>query len=341
MADGSTRWQAVIRRGRRIHKKTTKTQAAAKKWATATEAAIDDGKALPDAEDKRRTVAAAVDAYLASGALGELRSEHLRRAHLAWWSDLVGAVRLRDLTREDVRAGLAKLDAGGPRGKPVGPGTRRRYVTSLRAFLSWAVDSRWIDHNPAAGAARKGLDVEPPGRVRYLTDPERAALLAAVEADPRLAALTRLALLTGMRAGEILGLKWEAVDLDRGLASLERAKAGARPVALSGAAVGILRDLRGERVVGWPLIFAEPPFGRATFPRAAWNGAVRAAGLEDFRFHDLRHTFASALLSAGATLPELAASLGHKTLQMVQRYSHLETAHAAAVVERVADRLSS
>jgi integrase len=65
---------------------------------------------------------------------------------------------------------------------------------------------------------------------------------------------------------------------------------------------------------------------------------VSEAGLTDFRFHDLRHCFASALLTAGGTLPELAAALGHRTLAMVARYAHLEKAHAAELVARVAER---
>jgi integrase len=219
--------------------------------------------------------------------------------------------------------------------------TRRRYLTTLRAFLAWCVDQHWIAANPAAGAARKGVDVEPPGRVRYLTDNERARLLeaAGAEKDRRLAALVRLALLTGMREGELTGLTWDSLDLERGLASLAAAKAGARSVALSGPAVAILRDLRARRVLGWPLVFAAPPHGKALFPRSAWNRAVRAAELVDFRFHDLRHSFASYLLSAGASLPELAAALGHRTLAMVARYAHLEKAHAAALVSRVAERI--
>lgn len=345
MGDGSMRWQAVVRRDGRLKKKTTRTRAAAERWARTTEAAIDDGRALPAVEDERRSVAQAVDAYLDSGAVTGLRSEHLRRQHLDWWRERLGGQRLRDLSREAIRGALAALAAGEtPRRRPVAPGTRRRYLVTLRACLAWCVDSRWIAGNPAAGAARKGLDVEPPGRTRYLTDAERAKLLAAVDAerDPRLAAVTRLALLTGMRLGELMGLRWADVDLDRGLASLPRTKAGhPRPVALSAPAVEILRELRSHRVVGWEHVFAGRPHGAPLFPRSAWNRAVVKAELDDFRFHDLRHTFASALLSAGASLPELAAALGHRTLAMVQRYAHLEKAHAARLVERVAERLST
>jgi len=71
----------------------------------------------------------------------------------------------------------------------------------------------------------------------------------------------------------------------------------------------------------------------------AWDRAVAAAGLADFRFHDCRHSFASYLLSAGASLPELAAALGHRSLAMVARYAHLERPHAATLAELVAERI--
>jgi integrase len=69
--------------------------------------------------------------------------------------------------------------------------------------------------------------------------------------------------------------------------------------------------------------------------RKHWNRALREAGIEDFRFHDLRHTAASYLAMNGATLAEIADVLGHKTLQMVKRYAHLSDQHTASVVERM------
>jgi integrase len=315
------------------------------------EASIDDGAQIPGAEQERRTVAQAIDAYLESGALDHLRSGVTRREHLLWWRERIGSHRLLALDKATIRAYLAALERGeGPLGWPLAPATRQRYLASLRVMLAWAKDTELVPVNVAEGAAREGVDSEPPGRVRYLDDDERAALLDACAADPepRLGPLVQLALLTGMRAGELMPIEWRDVDLERGLASLRRAKGGrggddtgARSVALSTSAVEILREMHARRTVGWQAVFAAPPHGRTRFPRFAWNRAVERAGLEDFRFHDLRHTFAAYLLSAGATLPELAAALGHWTLAMVARYAHLETPHAGRIVERVAERLNS
>jgi integrase len=145
-----------------------------------------------------------------------------------------------------------------------------------------------------------------------------------------------------MRAGELLALRWnDDLDLARGVASLAVAKAGPRSVALPPEAVEILRGLRARRVVGWDHVFAAPPIGKATFPRAAWDAAVEAAKLSDLRFHDLRHTFATYAVKAGATLMQLKAALGHASLASVARYAHHEDAAAAPVAAKVAERMSS
>ena len=84
----------------------------------------------------------------------------------------------------------------------------------------------------------------------------------------------------------------------------------------------------------WDLVFARPN-GSATFPRKAWENALRAAQIEDFRWHDLRHSAASYLAMSGATLAEIAAVLGHKGLEMVGRYAHLSDEHSSDVVAQM------
>ena len=83
------------------------------------------------------------------------------------------------------------------------------------------------------------------------------------------------------------------------------------------------------------------PRGRAIFPRKPWEEALSAAEIEDFRFHDLRHSAASYLAMSGATLAEIAEVLGHKTLAMVKRYSHLTEQHTSKVVARMNERFLS
>ncbi len=344
LANGAARYDAQIRRGGVTRKRSHRTRAAAERWARKIESEIDDRREVPTAAESRTTVAEVLDAYAAE-ALDRLAWAPTVRAYLGWWKTRIGSLLIRNVRREDVRQGLAALEAGqGISGQSVSGSTRRRYLAALRAALTWAESRELITVNVARGAARKGRDVEPPGRTRYLDDAERARLLEAVDAeqDQRLSALVRLALYTGMRQGELTGLRWSQVDLGRGLASLPRTKSGyPRSVALSRPAVELLTEVRRRRSLS-PFVFGHPGMrmrSAPAFPRLAWDRAVAAAGLWDFRFHDLRHSFASYLLSAGATLPELAAALGHRSLQMVSRYAHLERAHAATLAERVAERI--
>ena len=136
-----------------------------------------------------------------------------------------------------------------------------------------------------------------------------------------------------------MGLRWRDVDLDRGLAIFHKTKNDERrAVPITGRALELIRELSVVRRIDTDLIFVNR-WGRARFPREAWDVARDAAGIADFRFHDLRHTAASYLAMSGATLAEIADVLGHKTLMMVKRYSHLTEAHTRGVLERMTSRL--
>jgi integrase len=173
------------------------------------------------------------------------------------------------------------------------------------------------------------LEPEPQGRLRWLDEAEATRLLAACRAGkhPDLADLVTLALFTGMRQGELLGLTWGRVDRARGVVLLEITKSGKRrEVPLNSEADAVLAH-RQEGATG-SLVF--PP--RWDGYRRAWRKALEVAKLDGFRFHDLRHTYASWTMQRGASLPALQAILGHATLAMTMRYSHLAPAHLRATV---------
>jgi integrase len=176
-------------------------------------------------------------------------------------------------------------------------------------------------------------------------------LLKACQAssNPYLYPVVVLALSTGMRQGEIMGLKWEDVDLHQGRVTLHETKNGERRVVpLVGKALELLKEYAKVRRIGTPLLFpgkvkTQRPGEVATYRpidlRAPWLAALKKAGIDDFRFHDLRHSTASYLAMNGASLAEIAEVLGHKTLQMVKRYAHLSEAHTAGVVARMNERI--
>ena len=194
-----------------------------------------------------------------------------------------------------------------------------------------------MDDNPCSKVVRPK---EPRGRMRFLDDGERQRLLAACQTNRkrRLYPLVVLALFTGARRGELLRLKWQDVDLDRGVAIVHHSKNGERrALAITGLATQVLREWGTVRRIDCDLVFHNR-HGQSAFPRHAWAVALAEAEIEDFRFHDLRHTFSSYLAMSGATLAELAEAMGHKTFAMVKRYAHLTEGHTARVVARMTQR---
>jgi integrase len=220
------------------------------------------------------------------------------------------------------------------------PATVNRYMSTLSHALHLAtVEWQWLDISPLRHLHRLS---EPRGRVRYLTDAERTRLLQACQesAQPALYPLVVLALSTGARKMELLQLTWRDVDLRRAQMTLEHTKNGERrALPLTGLALQEMERLAKVRRLGTTLVFPRADGQQPLDIRHAWAKAVQAAGITDCRFHDLRHSCASYLAMNGASLVEIAAVLGHKTLQMVQRYAHLSDAHTAGVVERMTTRI--
>ena len=209
-----------------------------------------------------------------------------RVRQLAWWRQQLGPLTLGDLTPAAISQTLTLLKSGsGPSGRPVSAATRNRYLSALSHALTLAWrDWEWLPENPAR-RLRRGKDGS--GRVRFLDDEERAALLAACSEseNPRLTPLVVLALCTGARQGELLRLRWSDVEISRqSLRLLETKNGEPRPVPLTQPAIETLRKI--PRRLGTDLLFATPD-GQATFPRKAWEKALRDSGVENFRT-DLR-----------------------------------------------------
>jgi integrase len=209
----------------------------------------------------------------------------------------------------------------------INPRTKRAYSTAavnrplatLRHLLTLAREE-WevLDAVP-----RVRLEKESQGRLRWLTKVEASRLLGACDASKNklLGAIVRLALGTGMRREEILGLTWERVDFARGVLRLEVTKSGRRrEIPMDDTAYDALSSVAGKRE---GLVFTKADGRRWGKIRTAFESAVEAAKVDDFRFHDLRHTFASWAVQRGASLHELKDLLGHSSLAMVMRYAHL------------------
>jgi integrase len=309
----------------------------AKRWAQQTESELRAGRFLRRLEADRHTLAELATRY-ERDVLADFRpnERRVRGGQLQWWTERLGAYSLAEITparvaeaRDDLRRG------GGPSGKAVSRATCNRYLAALSHLFTSAVrEFEWCTENPVARVRRL---TEPRGRVRFLDDEERAKLLEICKNSPdrRLYALVLLAISTGARQGELLGLRWRDVDLARRVAVAHHTKnQDRRALPLAEPAVRALEELGKVRRLDSELVFAGRR-GQALFPRSAFGSALAEAGIADFRFHDLRHTAASYLAMSGATLAEIAEVLGHRTLAMVKRYAHLTEAHTARVVQRM------
>ena len=344
-SDGAVSWRVKVRlRGYPPTTASFRRKTDAKAWAQRTEADMRAGRYFPVVEAGRRTLADLIDRYVRDEA-PKKKSGPKQARQLAWWRERLGVYLLKDVTPAllvEARDQLAAEPPGGTRagGRTEGelrrraPATVNRYLAALsHAFTIASKEWGWLESNPMTRVRRYS---EPKGRVRYLSDPERDRLLTVCrEGPPYLYPIVILALSTGMRRGEILGLRWPDVDLARGHVILHDTKNGERRgLPLTGAVLDTLKEWARVRRLDNDLVFPATGAFERTFRRY-----VKLASIEGFRFHDLRHSAASYLAMNGATPSDIAAVLGHKTLAMVKRYAHLSDAHVRGVVESMNERI--
>jgi len=347
-AKGQTSYRVRVRlKGHPVQSATFKRLTDARKWEQQTEAAIREGRYFNMTEAHRRTLAELIDRYLVRVLPEKKQStQTAQKVHLAWWKDEIGALSLAQVDASRIADCRDKLTDEGRT-----PATANRYMAALSHCLTYAKkDLQWITSNPCLDV-RKGKESR--GVVRFLSNDElnnagkvivegeRTRLLKACKASPckMLYPAVLLAMSTGMRRGEQFSLTWGQVDLKTGRIIIEDTKNGERrTVVATGPALDELKKMSKVRRIDCNLVF---PGQRKTpiILTKPWYAALKAAEIEDFRWHDLRHSFASELAMSGATLAEIAEAMGHKTLAMVKRYSHLTENHISKVVERMTARV--
>ncbi len=304
----------------------------AKKWAQHTEASIREGRYFKTAKSRKHTLQELVDRYISEELPKKSKSIN-QESQLRWWASELGAYTLADITPDKIAECRDKLLSGkNSLEREFAPATVVRYMAALSHAFTIAVrEWQWLDDSPMRKVRKPSL---PRGRVRFLDDGERARLLDACRKSRNeyLYFIVVLALSTGMRKSEILNLRWQDIDLKAQKLVVHDTKNGERK-ALPIAGLALELTKVHPRRVDTDLLF--PGRNKPDQPidvRTPWETALKHAEIEDFRFHDLRHSAASYLAMNGASLAEIAEVLGHKTLQMVQRYAHLSEAHTKNVV---------
>ena len=329
--DGTVTYRVKIRRtGHPTRTATFHRYADARTWAQRMEVTVQEQQYFPERASAQHTFLDCFQRYREAILPHCSRTLQLNRTiHLRWWEAQLGrlslaAVRPHHLTqaREQLR-------------QQVGPATANRYFTSLSAVCTVAQrEWGWLAANPVHEVTKLP---EPRGRVRFLSEEERERLLEACQQSvmPYLAPLVILALSTGARRGELLKLTWPDVDFSRQRLTFYHTKNRTpRSVPLGHYALVVIQQWQHQQGTLHGKVF--PSGGQADLDcHKAWTTALRRAAINNFRFHDLRHTCASYLAMSGASLLEIADVLGHKTLQMVQRYAHLTEQHTQSIVERM------
>jgi integrase len=354
---GEVSYRAQVRKkGRRAESATFPNRKEAREWAASIETAIRESRHFPHTAAKRTGFDALAEDYITTVLADfDAKEKATRERQLKWWSEQFADLSLADITSDRISQARDKLAAetftkgnahrDRKTGEMIPPkeykrtgATVNRYIACLSHALSFAVkERRLIDRNPVSNISRKK---EPRGRTRFLSDDERTALLeaCALSAWPPLRTLVLLAITTGARKGELTQLKWADIDLKKGRALVRETKNDEpRTLPLAGSALEALRELKLNNSARSEYVFAQPSGLPGPYEHfdAHWYVALRAADIDDFHFHDLRHTTASMLAAQGASLLEIADVLGHKTLAMVKRYSHLVVDHKARVIEKM------
>lgn len=321
----------------------------AEEWAAQANAA--EWRAAKLGERPTRTWGEAVTDWMLKHA-GERRAIEDMKDRLRWLTKHIGeSTQLQSITRGFVERIMDAKRAEGivskmkdakkrPPPRPVKPKTLNNYVGEISKILGHARTLEWIDSVPALRVYATGT-----ASINWLSQDEADALLA--ELPPHLALMAELALATGLRESNVRLLRWKQVNLAARMAWVnpdDAKEEKAIGVPLNPDAIALLRGQEGKhpvwvfpvatkRLVDGEVKEVVGPVSGCSTP--AWYKATRRAGVAPFRWHDLRHTWASWHVQAGTPLPVLQQLGGWASLEMVQKYAHLGRDHTAAYADAV------
>lgn len=339
--DGSFTYRARVRvKGHPSVSESFNSLTLAKKWKRNTESAIEQGRYQFSSIEKKHTLAEMIDRYIEIILPTKPKNARNIKQHLLWWKKELGHCLLAEIKPNQIAQKRDELLAQNTfYKKPRSSTTVVRYISSLSHAFAIAIrEWEWISENPAQKINKPRL---PQGRIRFLDVSEKDRLLKVCKESNSsyLFPIVVLALSTGMRKGEILSLRWDDIDFDRGAILLQTTKNGERRmIPLVGLSLELLRKAKFASQT--KLVFPSLKDHNISIDiRSAWEKALRKAQVLNFKFHDLRHTAASYLAMNQASLLEIGELLGHKTIQMTKRYAHLSNSHLFSMAQNLDDRL--
>lgn len=268
----------------------------------------------------------------------EFLNIHSKVSKKSWKSDYYNLQTLKEyfggkylytITIKDIEKFKVERSAG------VGPATVNRELATLKTMFSKAVIWEKLHENIARSV--KFLK-EPAGRLRFLEREEIVKVLA--NCNKKLRPIVVLALNTGMRRGEIFGLKWHDVDFKRNIITLLDTKNGEKREVYMNEQVKTAL-IRVRKHPESPYIFCNSLGKPHHDIRKSFFTALKKSGIKDFHFHDLRHTFASQLAMSGADINTIRELMGHRDIRMTLRYSHLSPSYKRRAVDVLGRRMDT
>lgn len=342
--DGSITYHAEVRRKRsKPIRKSCKTLTDAKNWVRKIESYILDGRYVPDNKARKHTLADLIEEYIRLHLSKFPRRLKDQTPHLNWWKEHYGNRALIEITPIVLIEAKERLLQGvTSRKERRTNSTVNRYFSSLsRGFTMAFQELQWINENPFRRISKLK---ENGGRTRFLSREELHTLLQCCKEskNTHLYGMVLIAASMGLRFGEITNLRWKYVDLNNGFVTLETTKNGDfRVVPLPGQIAAYLKEIEKPTSSDEYMFPSRNKDKRHPYSliRKAFQKVLQKAGLEDFKFHDLRHTCASHLAMNGATQGELMEVLGHRSPAMTRRYAHFSKEHIARVLQKTSNSL--
>lgn len=350
--DGTVTYKAVIRvKGYPTMTATFEKKTQANQWIGEHEPLMKAGKHISDYEAKKHTLNDLIDRYIATELPKRKPIDHKKyKTMLEWWKQHIGKYLLSKITPallSECKEKLITEESPKPKGgkKTRSGATANRYMAALSIVLSFAAKEwGWIDENPMY---KVNKFTEKAMQDRFLMPEEIKKLLEACKTfelkgenyNYETYLFVLIALSTGARYSEIHGLRWQDVDLKNKQFYFLTTKNGEnRGVPMTDSVLSELKAFKKVRNIKSNYLFTTKDGNKLIDMRVRFYKVLEVSGI-NCRFHDLRHTVASHIAMNGGSLLDIASVTGHKTMQMVKRYSHLTQKHTAELLQNTTDEM--
>jgi site-specific recombinase XerD len=320
-------WVRYVDDQGRLHREKVGPKALALKVYHKRRTEIQERRFFPERLRRREAlVGDTIDDYLTT-IKDRLHSYRDRLRYASLWKSALAGKTLRQVVPGDVERYIGKRVA------EVSPATVNRELAFLKRVFQVAIGDGYADINPVRAVK---MFKENNKRVRFLSETEEERLHAQLSQSDW--SLVEFALQTGLRQAEQFHLRWENIDFPSRTVTVTRSKSGElRRVRMNDTVTRLLRDLAAYARGPWvfPSRTRETSRDSQNFLHRSFLPALKRAGIENFRWHDLRHTFASRLVMAGVDLRTVQELMGHHSIEMTLRYAHLSPEHQLDAVRRL------